>query len=83
LGGAFDDPTAGDEVVDAQVFGEPGNKGDCFGIKVDRDGNVASAGVVGGDIDANVDTAGRQEKDEGANEGKQATNRHEVEDSCW
>jgi hypothetical protein len=34
LGGAFDDPTAGDEVVDAQVLGEPGNEGDSFGIEV-------------------------------------------------
>ena len=83
LGGAFDDPTAGDEVVNAQVFGESGNKGDGFGIKVDRDGNVARAGVVGGDVNANVDTASRQEKDECADEGKQATCGHEVEDSCW
>jgi hypothetical protein len=83
LGGSFDDPTAGDEVVDAQVFGEPGNKGDCFGIKVNHDDDVASAGVVGGDVDAYVNAAGRQEKDEGADEREQATNRHEVEDSCW
>jgi hypothetical protein len=83
LGGAFDDPTAGDEVVDAQVFGESGNKGDGFGIEVDHDGDVARAGVVGGDVDAYINAASRQEKDEGADEGKQATKRHEVEDSCW
>ncbi len=83
LGGAFNNPTTGDEVVDAQIFGESRNKRDGFGIEVNRDGNVASAGVVGGDVDAHVDAAGRQEKDECANEGKQATNRHEVEDSCW
>ena len=83
LGRAFNDPTAGDEVVDAQVFGKSGNKGDSFGVEVDSDGDVARAGVVGSDVDANVNAAGRQEKDECANERKQATNRHEVEDSCW
>jgi hypothetical protein len=83
LGGAFDDPTAGDEVVDAQVFGESRNEGDSFGIEVDHDGDVASTGVVGGDVDAYVNAAGRKEKKECADEGKQTTKRHEVEDSCW
>jgi hypothetical protein len=83
LSGAFNNPTTGDEVVDAQVFGESGNKCDSFGVKVDRDGNVASAGVVGGDVNAYINAASRQKKKECADEGKQATCGHEVEDSCW
>jgi hypothetical protein len=83
LGGAFNDPTTGDEVVDTQVFGQTRNKGDGFGVEVDGDGDIASSGVVGCDIDANVNSAGRNKKHECADEGKQATKRHEVEDSCW
>jgi hypothetical protein len=83
LSGTLNNPTAGDEIVDAQVFGESGNKRDCFGVEVDSDRNIARASVVGGDIDTNVNATGRNKKDECANEGKQATNRHEVEDSCW
>ena len=73
LGGAFNDPTTCDEVVDTQVFGKARNKGDGFGIEVDSDGDIASAGVVSGDVDANVDATGRKEKDKCADEGKQAT----------
>jgi hypothetical protein len=73
LGGAFNDPTTCDEVIDTQVFGKARNEGDGFGVEVDGDGDIASAGVVGCDIDANVDAAGRQDKDKCADEGKQAT----------